>query len=89
MTPDLPTRVREAFDAEYARQTPARGPVMEDVHHEATAAALAAVIAVVQEDRTREIEEWCGTGDVAVRAVGRAIGERFGGANPCTGRNER
>ena len=47
MTPDLPTRVREAFDAEFdARRSLAARPRMD--------AALAAVIAVVQEDRTRE-----------------------------------
>ena len=100
MTPDLPTRVREAFYATYNAALPDN--TSPDDHDAATDTALAAVIAVVQEDRTREIVSWLGVnrsgahggGYTSADDVRRAIEREFGGnhpmtLNPCTGRNER
>lgn len=56
MTPDLPTRAREAFYATYNAALPDN--TSPEDHDAATDTALAAVIAVVQEDRTREIVAW-------------------------------
>lgn len=78
MTPDLPSRVREAFYATY------NGVVSDNASpddcYAATGAALAAVIAVVQEDRTREIVEWLRNGHpLTGDAVARWIEAKFGG----------
>ena len=51
-------QARDVFDSEYRRQTPARGPIMEEDHHEANRAAIEAVVAVVRADQTRRIVEW-------------------------------
>lgn len=57
MTPDLPTRVREAFEDEYHRLFDASDGTFA-AHDEARESALAAVIAVVQEDTAERIGAW-------------------------------
>lgn len=75
MTPDLPTRVREAFEA----AIDASSPAIRD-EGEALDFALAAVIAVVQEDRTREIVAAMRARHSAViNATADAIEREFGG----------
>lgn len=73
MTPDLPTRARKAFEDAINASSPA----IRD-EGEALDFALAAVIAVVQEDTADTIAEWV-CARFPAQGVGAAIFREFGG----------